>query len=132
SRREVDLRGVPPRACARGERLRRPLTGDRSGRGVAARGRFGQDAALPRRALRDGRHVSQFREGKVALQGVNHALREAIVADQRAFEAYARRYAKHVAGRRLPSRYAGYYQTELDRTLVSASSVVVSVLIPRS
>jgi hypothetical protein len=74
----------------------------------------------------------EFRDGNVALHAVNRALREAIVADQRAFEPYARRYAKRVAGRRLPSRYAGYYQTELDRTLVSASSVVVSVLLPRT
>jgi hypothetical protein len=74
----------------------------------------------------------QFRDGTVLLRGVNRAFRAAILTDQRAFEPYARRYAKHVAGRRLPSRYAGYYQTELDRTLISASSTVVSALIPRT
>jgi len=74
----------------------------------------------------------QFRHGTVAVRGVNRALRDAILRDQRGFEPYARRYAKHVAGRRLPSRYAGYYQIELDRTLISASTTVVSVLIPRT
>ncbi len=74
----------------------------------------------------------QFRGTNVELQGVNRAVRDALLADQRAFEPSARRYAKHVAGRRLPSRYPGYYETELDRTLISASSVVVSVLIPRA
>src|SRR5436190_15610085 len=73
----------------------------------------------------------QFRDGTVAVRGVNRALRAAILRDQRGFEPYARRYAKQVAGRRLPSQYAGYYQTELDRTLISASTTVVSVLIPR-
>ncbi len=63
----------------------------------------------------------RFRDAKVELQGVNRALRDAILADQRAFEPIARRHAGH-----------GYYETELDRTLISASSVVVSVLIPRA
>ena len=66
------------------------------------------------------------------LRAVNLTLREAIVADQRAFEPYARRYAERVAGRRLPSPYAGYYETELDRSFVSASTVIVSALLPRT
>src|SRR5439155_2416967 len=74
----------------------------------------------------------QVRDGKLALGAVNLTLREAILSDQRAFEPYARRYAKRVAGRRLPSRYAGYYETELVRPFVSASTVVVSALIPRT
>lgn len=63
----------------------------------------------------------QFRGAKLELRAVNRALRDAILTDQRTFEPSARRYAGH-----------GYYETELDRTLVSASSVVVSVLIPRA
>jgi hypothetical protein len=74
----------------------------------------------------------RVRGTKLPLNAVNKTLRLAILADQQAFEPYARRYAERVAGRRLPSRYAGYYETQLDRTLVSASSVVVSVLIPRT
>jgi hypothetical protein len=74
----------------------------------------------------------RVRDGKLKLSAVDRTLRQAIVADQRAFEPYARRYATGVAGRRLRSGYAGYYETELDRTLVSASTVVVSVLIPRT
>lgn len=74
----------------------------------------------------------QVRDGRLALGAVNLALRKAIVADQRAFEPYARRHSKRVAGRRPPSGYAGYYETELDRPIVSASTVVVSALIPRT
>src|SRR5438552_14732570 len=51
----------------------------------------------------------QVRDGKLALGAVNVTLRKAVVSDQRAFEPYARRHAKRVAGRRLPSGYAGYY-----------------------
>jgi hypothetical protein len=39
---------------------------------------------------------------------------------------------KRASGRRPPSGHAGFYGTELDRTLVSASTVVVSSLIPRT
>lgn len=74
----------------------------------------------------------QVRDVKLARGAVNLTLRKAILADQQAFEPYARRYVKRVAGRRLPYRYAGYYETELDRALLSASTVVVSVLIPRT
>ena len=92
-------------------------------------------AATPRfpvaRFLTDG-SFPRVRDGKLGLGAVNLALRKAVVSDQRAFEPYARRYAKRVAGRRLPSGYAGYYDTELVRPLVSASTVVVSALIPRT
>src|SRR6266508_145304 len=71
----------------------------------------------------------QVRDGKLALGAVNMALRAVVASDQRAFEPRARRYGKRVAGHRLPSGYAGYYETGLDRTLVSASTVVVSALI---
>src|SRR6266511_3547534 len=74
----------------------------------------------------------QVRDGKLALGAVNMALRAVVASDQRAFEPRARRYGKRVAGHRLPSGYAGYYETGLDRTLVSASTVVVSALIPRT
>jgi hypothetical protein len=73
----------------------------------------------------------QVRDRTLALAAVNRTLREAIVSDQRAFESYARRYSRRV-GRRLHSRRAGYYQTELVRSFVSASTFVVSVLIPRT
>lgn len=70
----------------------------------------------------------QARDGKLALGAVNGALSAAIVSDQRAF---ARHYLKRTSGRR-PPRHAGFYETELDRTLVSASTVVVSALLPRA
>src|SRR6059036_3607619 len=74
-------------------------------------------AATPRFAVarfETGGTFPQVRDAELPLRAVNLTLREAIVADQRAFEPYARRYAKRVAGRRLPSPYAGYYETELD------------------
>jgi hypothetical protein len=73
----------------------------------------------------------QARDPKLALGPVNDALRGAIVADQRAFAAYARRYVKRAAGRRARGN-RGFYDTEFVRPLVSASSVVVSALLPRS
>jgi hypothetical protein len=73
----------------------------------------------------------QARDPKLALGSVNDALRSAIVADQRTFAAYARRYVKRAAGRR-PRGHLGFYETELDRPLFAASTVVLSALLPRS
>jgi hypothetical protein len=52
----------------------------------------------------------------------NIALRRAVLADQRRYAASARRYAA--------SNGPGIYETEIDRNLISASTVVVSALIP--
>jgi hypothetical protein len=70
----------------------------------------------------------QVRDPKLALGPVNDALRVAIVADQRAFAAYARPYLERASGHR--SR--GFYDTEFERPLLAASTVVVSALLPRS
>src|SRR5204862_7453930 len=125
-------RGAPPWPCARSERLRSTPAWNGSIQGVAAGCGLHRDAALPRRALRDRRHLSAVSrwngrsagrqpssprrdpQGSTWLRAVRPALRQA-------------------GGRPATSlRYAGYYQTELDRTLISASTTVVSVLIPRT
>jgi len=72
----------------------------------------------------------QARDPKLALGRVNDALRAAIVADQRSFAAYTRPYLMRAAGRRARGN-RGFYGTEFVRPLVSASSVVVSALLPR-
>jgi hypothetical protein len=86
---------------------------------------------FPVARFRTGGTFPQVRDGKLALGAVNMALGAVVASDQHAFEPRARRYGKRIAGHRLPSGYAGYYETEFDRTLVSASTVVVSALIPR-
>lgn len=65
----------------------------------------------------------RVRDGSVDLEAVNAALRKAVVDDQRAYAPYARRQKPRVA-------YSehGVYRTAVDRKLVSASTVVVSVL----
>lgn len=60
------------------------------------------------------------------LQAVNAALRAAVLADQRAYAPYARRERPKVAHYPEP----GVYRTSVDRRLASASTVVVSVLMP--
>jgi hypothetical protein len=59
------------------------------------------------------------------LRRINAALREAVRSDQRAYAPSARSQARSA-----PQRYYGTYRTAIDRRLVSASTVVVSALIP--
>jgi hypothetical protein len=63
--------------------------------------------------------------GRTSLARVNAAVRKAISDDQNAL---VRQVRRRVA--RTPAR--GDYETELDRTLVSASTEVVSMLLPRT
>jgi hypothetical protein len=67
----------------------------------------------------------QVRGGTLDLQAVNRALRAAVLADQRAYAAYARK-----AKPRVVYRERGVYRTAVDRRYVSASRVVVSALMP--
>jgi hypothetical protein len=60
------------------------------------------------------------------LRAVNAALQDAILTSQRAYGPYARRERKTLD----PDYPAGSYRTTVDRGLISASSVVVSVLLP--
>ncbi len=61
----------------------------------------------------------------VSLRAVNSGLRESVLADQRHYAPYARRQR---AGN--PSAPDGVYRTRVDRKLASASTVVVSALLP--
>jgi hypothetical protein len=56
---------------------------------------------------------------------VNAALRKAVLADQRGFAPYARREEPGIN-----HRLRGLYQTGINRSLLSASTVVVSALLP--
>jgi hypothetical protein len=67
----------------------------------------------------------QVRDGDVDLRGVNVALREAVLADQRAYAPYARREKP-----RVQYKEYGVYRTAINRRLLSASTVVVSALLP--
>jgi hypothetical protein len=68
--------------------------------------------------------IPQVQGGHVDLRAVNAALRQAILADQRAYAPSARRSLK-------PSNpYRGIYHTEVNRRLLSASTRIVSALIP--
>jgi hypothetical protein len=67
----------------------------------------------------------QVRGGRLDLRAVNAALRGAVVADQRSYAPYARREKPQTAYREL-----GAYRTAVDRRYVSASTVVVSALMP--
>lgn len=62
--------------------------------------------------------------GTPGLAITNAALRGAILADQRKYARRARWYANHAGA------FQGHYQTSIDRALTSASTVVVSTLIP--
>jgi hypothetical protein len=66
----------------------------------------------------------QVRRAGLDLRAVNAALRAAVLADERAYAPYARRQRARVPTER------GVYRTAVDRKLVSASSVVVSALLP--
>jgi hypothetical protein len=71
-----------------------------------------------------GTYPQVLRSG-LDLGKVNAALRSAVLADQRAFAPYARRGAIGTA-----KVYRGVYRTSIDRRLLSASTVVVSALMP--
>jgi len=61
------------------------------------------------------------------LRTANAALQDAILDDQRGYAVSARRYSRVAA-----PRYRGRYTTAIDRRLISASTVVVSVLLPHT
>jgi hypothetical protein len=63
--------------------------------------------------------------GASHLARVNAALRRIVTSDQRAYARSARRAARHAG-----SNARGAYTTEVDPSLVSASTVVVSALMP--
>src|ERR1700687_3127070 len=67
----------------------------------------------------------KVRGGNIDLTRVNAALREGVIADQRAYAPGARKAAL-IAGRNC----RGIYWTSVDRTLLSASTVVVSAILP--
>jgi hypothetical protein len=67
----------------------------------------------------------QVRGGGIDLRAVNAGLREAVLADQRDYAPYARREKPRV---QYPEH--GRYRTVVDRRLMSASTVVVSALMP--
>jgi hypothetical protein len=69
--------------------------------------------------------IPQVRGENIDLRAVNAALREAVLADQRAYAPSARRAAK-MAGK----DGRGVYETSVNRRLLSASTRVVSALIP--
>src|SRR5438105_7462917 len=60
-----------------------------------------------------------------SLRRVNGALLAAVLADERAFASYARREKKRVV-----YKANGIYATDVRRDLTSASTVVVSTLVP--
>jgi hypothetical protein len=66
----------------------------------------------------------QARGSGLDLRKVNAALREGVLADQRAYAPDARKAA------RMPNPYRGVYRTSVDPRLLSASTVVVSALLP--
>jgi hypothetical protein len=67
----------------------------------------------------------QVRHDNIDLKDVNAALREAVLAGQRAYAPYARNEKPRVV-----YRESGVYRTAVDRKRVSASTVVVSALMP--
>jgi hypothetical protein len=71
-----------------------------------------------------------LRGARLDLRRVNAALSEAVTSDQRAFLPLARKLAARA--KPIPGGFVGDYVTELDRGLVSASTSVVSILLPRT
>jgi hypothetical protein len=67
----------------------------------------------------------QVTGASIDLRAVNAALRAAELADQRAYAQYARKEKSHVV-----YRERGVYRTAVDRRYVSASTAVVSALLP--
>lgn len=67
----------------------------------------------------------QVRDRRMRLQAVNRGLRDALLADQRGYAPRARESALAAS-----KRCRGIYATSFDRRLSSASTVVVSALMP--
>lgn len=67
----------------------------------------------------------QVRDWALDLDEVNKGLLDALRADQRDYTPSARRHARSA-----PPSYRGIYRTTVDRRLLSASSVVVSAMLP--
>jgi hypothetical protein len=68
----------------------------------------------------------QVRGASIDLHAVNKALRAAVLADQGAYAPYARKEKPQVTY----PKDNGVYRTRVDRDLLSASTVVVSALMP--
>ena len=87
---------------------------------------------LPAPNYRTSGTFPQVASARINVKGVNAGLRRALVAAQRDYVSQAVREAQS----RMPElfergyRYTGIYQTSIDRRLLSASTVVVSALIP--
>jgi hypothetical protein len=80
---------------------------------------------LPVRRYDTSGTFPQVRDGELDLRAVNAALQASIRADQREFTPEARRsVARSVESVR------GIYSTAIDRKLISASTIVVSALLP--
>ena len=71
--------------------------------------------------------IPQVTGTSIDLRHVNAALREAVLRDQRAYAPSARIDAKIAGG---PSACRGVYRVQTDRRLLSASTVVTSVMLP--
>jgi hypothetical protein len=67
----------------------------------------------------------QVRDANLDLSAVNSGLREGVLLDQREYAPAARKNSAGTA-----KRYRGVYETSIDRRLLSASTVVVSALMP--
>lgn len=80
---------------------------------------------LPVRRYETSGTYPQVRDDNVDLEAVNATLRKTVVADQRAYAPYARKEKPRVV-----YRENGVYRTAVDQKLVSASTVVVSALMP--
>ena len=71
-------------------------------------------------------------QGGIDLRHVNVALEAAVAADQRRFLPQAKNRLAHASRATIADRLVGDYDTDFDRGLVSASTAVVSVLLPRT
>lgn len=82
-------------------------------------------ATTPRFHVRNYRTSGAYPNvrGAPGLERANAALRRVVIADQHGYAPSARRYAGYPSG-------PGIYKTSIDRRLTSASTVVVSALIP--
>ena len=69
--------------------------------------------------------IPQVSQGGTDLRRVNAALRDVVLRDQRAYAPSARGSPKN-----LPRGCRGVYRLDVDRSLLSASSTVVSALLP--
>jgi hypothetical protein len=88
---------------------------------------------LPVRGYKTSGTFPQVRGEKLDLRAVNAGLRAAVLANQRAYLPYARR-ERRVLDQNHPNPgdfyRTGYYRIIIDHRLMSASTVVVSALLP--